>query len=173
VLPDPLPDPLLELESEPLSLASRRCWVGLSGSLLAVVDELLLPLPVCEVEGLAGEPEELCDPDELVCEPLPLLPLPEPELELASPESLRWSVGRSGSLLLVEDEGLSPPLESFWCSVGRSEPASFTTCGGCFDMGGFALAMGISGLTDPTAIHELLPDASPDTPPPRFSAPFT
>ena len=77
-----LPDPLLELESELLSLASRRCRVGLSGSLLAVVDELLLPLPVCDVEGL------VCDPDEPVCEPLPLLPLPEPELEPASPESL-------------------------------------------------------------------------------------
>ena len=158
---------LPELESELLPLASRRCRVGLSGSLLAVVDELLLLLPVCDVEALVWDPDELWDPDEPVCVPL----LPEPELEPASPESLRWSVGRSGSLL-AEDEESPLSLESFRCSVGRSESvsvsASFTTRGGCFDMGGFAFTMGLSGLTDPTAIHELLPDDAPDTPPPRF-----
>ena len=96
-------------------------------------------------------------PDELVWE----LPLVDPAL-LVSLESLRWSVGRFGSLL-ADDEESPLSLSSFRCRVGLPESASFTTCGGCFDMGGFALTITISGFTAPIAIHE----------PPRFWAPLT
>ena len=88
----------------------------------------------------------------------------EPDPELLSLASRRCSVGLSGSVVdvldplplvlvcVVLDVSVDPDpellsLPSFRCSVGLSEsavvellPASFTTCGGCFDIGGFAVA---------------------------------
>jgi hypothetical protein len=141
-----LAESLLEPDPELLlSLESRLCSVGLSGSLGGVLDPLLDPVP-------------------------PAVVLLELEPEPLSLSSFRCNVGLSESAVDV-DELLPAPvlvvpesaLPSFLCNVGLSESASFTTCGGCFDIGGFALTITTSGFTDPTAIHE----------PPRFSAALT
>src|SRR5579862_971761 len=145
-----------------LSLESFRCSVGLSESSeeAVVLDEsplepdpelLSLASRRCRV-GLSGSLGGVLDPLLPLACVLPVVLLPVLLVVLLEPEP----------------EPLSLP--SFLCSVGLSEsvvdpllPASFTTCGGCFDIGGFAFTLITSGLTDPIAIHE----------PSRFCAPLT